>query len=358
MPKNDTLPTLRSAQWSVTSFRDSLIETLNSDHDGERILLFLYAVTLLGWDEVEAAAIGWKERKKGREIVAFVGTDHGLTEPEAVKRMVEMGVEVWLPTDYTGTFHPKAVWLTSRKSSIFWIGSNNLTQDGLLNNIECACVIHATSVPADLTAWRERVEESSEQLTPALLESYREERIKFNKQRAKIEQKRRTPSTFVWSRRTRRRPRRGATADAHGAAAPTALPGSDLQAGDLIMEIMPLETGSEGKQVQFPKPAAVRFFGLRNRVGASKQITLSYVGGKNPRSLTATIFPNRTIRLSLAELDYRHRPCLIRVRRTGADAFEYEIIQKSIFPQRYEALLALCSEKTRKKSRRWGMVTA
>ena len=119
---------------------------------------------------------------------------------------------------------------------------------------------------------------------------------------------------------------------------------------------MPRETGPDGKQIQLPKDAVVRFFGLDNRIGASRQLTLTPIGSQRPRALTMTLFANNTARLSLAELDYRDRPCVIVFHPTGNHRFAFEIVQRSIFPTRYRGLVRLCANQTRSDSRRWAIL--
>ena len=128
-----------------------------------------------------------------------------------------------------------------------------------------------------------------------------------------------------------------------------------VQTGDLVVEIMPRETGPDGKQIQLPKEAAVRFFGLQNSVGASRQLTLSPIGTMQSRTLTMTLFGNNTARLSITELDYRDRPCVIIFHPQGRGSFAFEIVQQSIFPARYRRLLSLCGNQTRADSRHWSI---
>ena len=122
--------------------------------------------------------------------------------------------------------------------------------------------------------------------------------------------------------------------------------------GDLVIEIMPRETGPNGKQIQLPVQAAREFFEFK----CSKVITLTEKGCQSARSRKMRLFENDTIRLVINELEYRDRPCLILFHRTGSDRYQFEIIPESIFPTRYRELLALCDRQTRSGSRRWGII--
>lgn len=59
---------------------------------------------------------------------------------------------------------------------------------------------------------------------------------------------------------------------------------------------MPRETGADGKQIQLPKAAAITFFGLQDRIGASKVIYLAMTDGfvKEPAVATRENFDVRT----------------------------------------------------------------
>jgi hypothetical protein len=328
-----TLPTLSTAGWTITGLHDSIHATLGADRGGQELSLFQYAVTESGWDELRATVRRWMRAKSGRKVVAYVGTDHGLTDPDALELMQKDGVDVRLLVEYQGIFHPKVAWLAGRRH-VIWVGSNNLTRNGLLNNIEFAIQLVAPKIPNELLRWAQEVELASKRMDASLLASYRKERAKFAAKRS-------TAGTFTWSRRKER------------ASATT----PQSHRGDLVIEIMPRETGSEGKQVQIPVEAAVQFFGIRNAVGATQKIQLRPTWGAGQgRSLTMRIFSNSTVRLSIAELDYRDRPCVILFRRKGKSTFTFDIIAESVFPDTYRALIAKCGKPTRQGSRRWTIV--
>ena len=117
---------------------------------------------------------------------------------------------------------------------------------------------------------------------------------------------------------------------------------------------MPEETRG-GNQIQIPKLAAKEFFGLEN-VGDQTTIHLRRNGTTETRSLVITVFNNYTIRLSINELEYRDRPCVIVFHKARGSAIEFEIVPESIFPSRYRSLIALCTRQTRAGSRRWEIV--
>ena len=117
---------------------------------------------------------------------------------------------------------------------------------------------------------------------------------------------------------------------------------------------MPRETGGDGRQLQLPVRAASTFFGVEG-VGSTRVIQLRSKSSSSLRSLTITVFGNNTVRIVISELDYRDRPCVLVFRKMSNSSFEYEIVPENIFPSRYKTLLALCKERTRSGSRRWGI---
>jgi hypothetical protein len=328
---NQQLPTFTSAEWTVTGLLDSLKTELQTDIASTKLRIFTYAVTLSGWQEIREAVIAWNGSRQGRTAVGYVGTDHALTDPDAIRQMREDGVTIRVMTTYNGVFHPKVYWLSGPHNDLVWVGSNNLTRDGLLQNIEFSTLIKSQKENPDLRRWFDRVDSASELMTDAHLSNYEAERRAFASKRA-------ATGTFTWS--MRKDP-------------PTPSPARRGSSTRPVVPVMPRETGLDGKQIQLPKDAVVRFFGLEDLAGASQQITLTPIGTKARRALTMTIFGNNTARLSINELDYRDRPCVIVFHKTGNSAFQFEIVRQGIYPGRFRSLLASCVNQTREGSRRW-----
>jgi len=186
-----------------------------------------------------------------------------------------------------------------------------------------------------LNKWARLVKSASTSLTEDLLKSYEKQRRKFEKQRAVAKS-----ATFTWEEKNE--PLKN---DAI----------STSEKGSLIIEVMPKETGGDGKQLQLPIKAASIFFRIEG-VGSSKTINFKSKNSSSSRKLTMTVFGNKTVRILINDLEYRDRPCVIIFRRIANKKFEYEIVPQNIFPARYRKLLKLCTEKTRSKSRRWGIV--
>lgn len=334
MTRHIHLPTLQSGLWSVTAFLDSLVATLEADKTSSALRMYFYAVTTSGWELIRDPILRWKHKRKGRQVTLVVGTDHGITDPRALKLIQDDGVEVRLMLEYQGVFHPKVVWLQGVMDNAVWIASNNLTRDGLLSNIEFAVLVKSSRVPSAFTSWTKNVEQGSAQLTQDLLDSYANERKAFESTRAAA-----NATTFTWKRRTE----------------PTqATPALATVPGDLIVEVMPRETGPDGNQLQIPIAAASAFFGL-NKVGDQRSIALRRTGSSVTRTLTMTVFRNHTVRLSIGDLEYRDRPCVIVFHKSRGNVVEYDIVSQSIFPSRYLSLLNLCTSQTWKGSRRWGI---
>ncbi len=328
------LPTYSSGTWTVTSLKDSLISELSTDRDSLVLRMYFYAVTSRGWLELRSSVKKWADADKNRSVVVFVGTDHAITEPAVLLEMQKDGIHVRIMEYYNGVFHPKVVWLEGKDNNTVWVCSNNLTRDGLLNNIEFAVVVKSVKIPDELQKWSDAIESGSTVLTNELFRSYEVERQKFEAKRAKS-----NATTFTWRRK------RG----------PKNFRQSKAPLGDLIVEVMPKETGSDGTQLQLPIVAAASFFGVKG-VGDSKTIDFLSSVSRVARSLTITVFDNRTVRISVTELEYRDRPCLV-VFHKDCGHITYEIVAQCIFPDRYKSLLKHCINRTRKGSRRWGIVS-
>lgn len=339
----DLLPTMQDAAWTVARFHDSFLSLLSTEREAHELRLYFYAVTSQGWRLVRRRVRQWLGQAAGRRIVAYVGTDHGITDPDALDAMRADGVSVKLLLHYDGVYHPKVVWFVGDTGGgILLVGSNNLSLDGLLYNVEFATLTRLGAADGNLTAWHDAIDGCSVDLTADLLDSYRVEREGFGSRRAAAG----VAATFTWSRRTgvrRRGPRRARPARGLGAA----------RRGDLILEIMDRETGTGGSQIQIPMNAAQPSFGLPNRGGASIQVHLRNTATGEDRVLTMTRYANHTTRLVIHELDYRDRPCVIVFRRTAPSRFSFEIVRESLEPSRYRALIGQCNPPTRSGSRRW-----
>ncbi|GEM_PF-1554930 len=339
------LPTIQARTWQLTTLRDSLLRCLANDGSAREVRLFFYAVTESGWREIRGRLNAWRLGSRARSIVAYIGTDHGLTEPRAMRLMAEDGVSVRLMQSYLGIYHPKVVWLVGPRKHLIWIGSNNLTRDGLLQNIEFAALLRSSTPPRQVERWAREVHAGSVPLDENLVDEYEAERRAYGERQAAI-------GAFTWSRRER--PSRGALP--RRSQLPRMRRTKLYRGRALVVEVMPRETGQDGKQIQLPLAAAATFFGITGQVSATRQITLTPSWTNDDRLLTMTVFRNHTVRLVINELEYNDRPCLLvfhRRRRSGT--FVFDIVARSANPILYRRLLQQCGEPTRTGSRRWGL---
>src|SRR5271155_3795997 len=101
------LPTCAFDSWTVTSLRDSLVTELKRDATSDTLQLFFYAITTSGWHEIRKPVLRWAGLTNDRSVTAYVGTDHGITDPTAMELMQQAGINVRLMQSYRGVFHPK-----------------------------------------------------------------------------------------------------------------------------------------------------------------------------------------------------------------------------------------------------------
>lgn len=339
--KSSVLPTVRGATHIVTDFYDALVYVLERDRKCRKLSLFFYAVTCSGWEAISTSVRKWCRRDNERAVTAYIGTDHGLTDPLALRQMIEFGVNVRLMLHHDGVYHPKAALFTGDNRHTLLVGSNNLTLDGLQFNVELGVLLHGGKVAGGVLAWVQEIEHASEIATDELLRSYEVERQSFGAARAKNK----SPYTFVWSKKTGARTRQARRKHRIG--------GIGVERnGDLVVEIMNLETGTGGNQIQIPIEAAAPFFGLPDEQGASIDVRLRNRLTGAPRALTMTRYGNSTARLVISELQYEDRPCLVLFRHRSGNSFLFEIVRESLQPSKYRRLLAQC-HRTREGSRAW-----
>jgi hypothetical protein len=330
---------MRTAAWAVSDFLTAAERVCDVDKQSYQLRLYFYAATESGWNRLRKSIRKWCKACNGRVVTAYIGTDHALTDVAALDAMQREGVEVRLMRHYTGIFHPKVIWFVGNAGSTIVAGSNNLTEDGLRNNIEFATVTTLAKVDANLQTWHDEIHKASEAVTAALIKSYAKEKEDYGRQRAVLGQ----GGDFTWSKRTS-----GTSTKKSNTKSPAA---SGASGSRLILEVMPRETSEQGRQVQIPLDAARRFFGLGKTVGTNINLDLNNVDTQESRTLVLTLNRNATARLSIRELEYGSRPCVLVFTKQGGKRFNFELVRRAIDPSRYDDLLADCEQT--QPSRRW-----
>lgn len=330
---------MRTAAWAVTDFLAAAEQVCAADKQSRQLRLYFYAATESGWKRLRKSILSWCKARDGRAVTAYIGTDHALTDVAAIEAMHNEGIDVRLMRHYTGIFHPKVIWFIGKAGSTILAGSNNLTEDGLRNNIEFATVTTLAHVDVNLQTWHDEIHKASELVTAALIKSYAKEKEKYRLRRATSG----LGGDFTWSKRTS-----GASAKRSNAKAPAA---GGAEGSRLILEVMPRETSEEGRQVQIPLDAARKFFGLRKTVRSSINLDLNNVDTQESRRLVFTLNRNATARLSIRELEYGSRPCVLIFTKQGSRKFDFELVRRAIDPSRYDVLIAECKQAP--PARRW-----
>lgn len=332
-------PTMRTAAWAVTDFLAAAEQVCKDDEKSSELRLYFYAATEAGWKRLRESILNWSKARDDRTVTAYIGTDHALTDAAVLKAMQSDELDVRLMRHYTGIFHPKVIWFVGEAGGTLLAGSNNLTEDGLRNNIEFATVTTLAQVDANLQTWHDEVHKASVAADTALIDSYAKEKEKYGKQRAKSGQ----GGDFTWSKRTS-----GALGKKSNAKV-TATRGAG--GSRLILEVMPRETGEEGRQVQIPLEAARRFFGLGKTAGSSINLDLNNVDTQESRTLVLTLNRNATARLSIRELEYGSRLCVLVFTKQVGGRFDFELVRRAIDPSRFDILIAECKQTP--PARRW-----
>ena len=84
----------------------------------------------------------------GSKIQLLCSFDMNITDPDAIKELLDLGVTVKVYRVHRGTFHSK-IWLF-KKNTKHWnclVGSANLSRDALFNNIEASVLINSIDEP-------------------------------------------------------------------------------------------------------------------------------------------------------------------------------------------------------------------
>lgn len=320
------LPTIKTRSTTICDFFEAIEEAF-STNDYKEVRMYFYGVTVSGWSKIRNKVIAWKKKSKSRTVTAYIGTDHALTEPAALEKLQDDGVNVFILTDYIGIFHPKLFIFAGPKVNLLLSGSNNLTGNGLISNVEFATSIQLQSLVDSVKGWEEEIHRSSSELTADLLSNYKKQRSN----RLRGLEKAKIPWQFTWKER------RNLDRKAKKKSAKIRFP-IPLAEKNLIYEVMPRETGAEGSQIQILKQVAINFFGMPDRVGASISLKLINVESKESRQLTMTYNENITFRLSIHEAAFPSRPCFLIFHPKRIGVFEFTVISEAENPAAYEKI--------------------
>lgn len=82
---------------------------------------------------------------KKRQTIFYVGLDFYLTEPTALRQLLNFGHKVFLTEKSKVTFHPKIFYFKTKNNITAFVGSSNLTSGGLKTNFETSVVFQSVT---------------------------------------------------------------------------------------------------------------------------------------------------------------------------------------------------------------------
>jgi HKD family nuclease len=332
---SESFSTLGTAAGSppIVDLLTSLKATLKEDKACHTLEVFMYQVTMSGWDLLRPSFERWMKAKPDRTVLAYIGTGHALTDPAVLREMNALDIKVFMPRNIPGTYHPKVFYLHSGRQHFLWTGSNNLTGSGLSKNIEFSVLIQAAKPFEAFERWRKIVVQASSVATETLITSYEEERIEYAALKKAV-------PPFTWGEKKK-------VGGGRLGASPAV---KKFPLGSLGIEVMKKET-SNGKQIQIPLEVYTGFFksrrklNLRNvQTGQVKRITMSYFERSN------------TARIVVSELELSDRPCFLVIHPPKEGIYDFEIVKRADQRERYDALLVACNQQTRTQSKQWGII--
>lgn len=77
-----------------------------------------------------------KLNEKKEKVIFYVGLDFYLTEPTALRQLLNFGHKLFIIEKSKFTFHPKIFYFKTKNNITAFVGSSNLTSGGLITNIE------------------------------------------------------------------------------------------------------------------------------------------------------------------------------------------------------------------------------
>lgn len=119
----------------IDTYEDELARLAKSAQEIKVLIAFL-----------TEAGLRWLPEDKAHNAEFIVGTDLGITTPEALRQLQRQGAEVRVYQEPGRMFHPKAIYLRSASEETLIIGSNNLTARGISSNHEISVLIHRNAL--------------------------------------------------------------------------------------------------------------------------------------------------------------------------------------------------------------------
>lgn len=180
------------------------LRPLIGGEDSDKVVVIGRPVTFDLFSEIEAASevliatafshmTGWMVLEKSikqssASIKILTGLDFWQTEPEVLRRWHDLGKSMDLDSRiYTGNnvFHPKVFVVTGKTKSFALVGSGNLSEGGLRNNVECFVYVKEGRSIDDLKAWFNGIFDSDAYSCPVTstdITEYAHERKPYSKQ--------------------------------------------------------------------------------------------------------------------------------------------------------------------------------
>lgn len=165
-----------------TSAAKELIELFNSDKYDK----FTCLVAFASYGGITALSPHiFRAKGNGVKIKIILGVDQKCTSKEALEEVLSWGVDAYIYyTLNTNIFHPKVYLFENSDFYTLIVGSNNLTEGGLVRNVECSLLVQdmqGTSVhSAFYSYWKGILDSTEENLYPItqdLIDQLYEEKI-------------------------------------------------------------------------------------------------------------------------------------------------------------------------------------
>jgi hypothetical protein len=318
----------------AVDFLDAFRNECRQNSSAKQLLIVTYAASLKGWKLIQRSVNVFRTRKGKRVVRAYVGLDHLLTHPDALKAMQKSGIAVKTVSSWPDVFHPKLFAFIGGEEVTLLVGSNNLTHRGMQSNYEFALrVVLSLEDAKKLSSWLAEIDGVAKRLTVKALGEYLGDFQGAQNLRRTVPAPR---------ERIRQLTRQSVPVERRFSRA--------------IVEVMPRETGTQGTQIQMPMEVVRAFFGME----AGKESTaISVVNDDDntgtPRSLTLTDFQNNTARLSLSEVNFQARPCVIELWWEGVE-LRFRVVRQATNGSEYSRLLKSAMHRTRKGSKRFALL--
>ncbi|MBN1971505.1 MAG: phospholipase D family protein [Candidatus Delongbacteria bacterium] len=294
----------------------------------------------------------------GKRVSLIVGVGEDGSEVDVLRYLKQrlpkaINYIFYAPVTYY-KFHPKIYIFSNKKSSLFLIGSNNLTLGGLFCNSECCVKLEIDNkndnelITSMNSLWKSYTnpkppfhKNNLQKLSDKLLAAF--PKVKKRKNHSRNNHLNKLNSIFPKIKM----PKVPKTTLKKEISKETITDSSSRKNRDrvLLLEILN-ETGAGGTQVQIPREVIKKYFNVSTNGHQTIEVKIE---DNEIRPAVICHFQNNTHRISFSEIVNLRRPFLMKIIRKRTKLYSVTFLKG----RTYRKEILRCNNRTRKSAKRW-----